>query len=531
MAKKLTNAEKEAILAYYAMCGNKSETARQFGVTEGAVRWLIEKNPDFAILYEQKAAEQSKSVIQHLAEQGDKVNSIISKILNHLDDDKKLDAAAASQLATTMGILVDKYVKLDEIKTPDEKPFELPARILGCAYVDINRQIQPNKAYVFEGGRGSLKSSYISCKIIELLKTHPAMHACVTRQVGNTLKDSVYAQMKWAINTLGLESEFEFKTSPLEIRLKKTKQTIYFRGLDDEMKLKGIKPEFGYIGILWKEEKDQMKGAAQERSVNQSVLRGGSEFYDFSSYNPPKSKSNWVHRVKLDPDPNRIYHFSTYKQVPEEWLGQKFLDDAEHLRVINPDAYNHEYLGVANGEGGNVFEYMEIRDITDEEVARFDKIYQGIDWGWYPDKYAFIRTYYDSDKEKIYFLDELYVNKWSNEQTAEWIKKKKYTDFIITCDSNENKSVQDYRDMGIAARSAVKGAGSVEYGFKFLQRRTLVIDPARTPNAYKEFTSYEYDRDKEGNIISGYPDGQEDHLIAALRYAYEPMFNRRGHSA
>ena len=109
----------------------------------------------------------------------------------------------------------------------------------------------------------------------------------LTKDVGNTIKDSVYAQMKWAISTLGLEQEFQFKKSPFEIIYKPTGQKIYFRGADDPLKIKSIKPEFGYIGILWKEEKDQMKGDAQERSVNQSVLRGGDESYDFSSYNPP----------------------------------------------------------------------------------------------------------------------------------------------------------------------------------------------------------------------------------------------------
>jgi phage terminase large subunit len=101
---------------------------------------------------------------------------------------------------------------------------------------------------------------------------------------------------------------------------------------------------------------------------------------------------------------------------------------------------------------------------------------------------------------------------------------------LITCDSNEVKSVNDYRDRGLPARAAVKGPGSVEYGFKWLQRRKLVIDPRRTPNAYQEIVNYEYERDKDGNVISGYPDGN-DHAISALRYAFEPFFNKRGSSA
>lgn len=425
---------------------------------------------------------------------------------------------------------VDKWEQLVSVSKSDESKYELPARVLGKAFVDINRQIKPNIEYVFEGGRGGLKSSFVAFKIVELIKNNPQMHACITRQVAGTLKDSVYANMKWAINELGLMEEFECKVSPLEIKYIKTGQTIYFRGLDDETKLKSIKPEFGYIGILWKEEKDQMKGDAQERSVNQSVLRGGDESYDFSSYNPPKSKSNWVNRIKLIPNPKRVIHHSSYLEAPAEWLGQKFIDDAAHLKEINPEAYEHEYLGVPNGDGGNVFEYLEIRDITDEEISHMDRIFAGVDYGWYPDAFCYLRTYYDSAREKIYLIDELYVNKWSNSKTADWIKKKGYDDYTMICDSAEPKSVNDFRDAGLPARGAIKGPGSIEYGFKFLQTKTLVIDPKRTPNAYKEITGYEYDRDKEGNVISGYPDGN-DHAISALRYAYEPLFNRRGYSA
>lgn len=425
---------------------------------------------------------------------------------------------------------VDKWEQLVAVSKSDESKYELPARVLGKAFVDINRKIKPNIEYVFEGGRGGLKSSFVAFKIVELIKNNPQMHACITRQVAGTLKDSVYANMKWAINELGLMEEFECKVSPLEIKYIKTGQTIYFRGLDDETKLKSIKPEFGYIGILWKEEKDQMKGDTQERSVNQSVLRGGDESYDFSSYNPPKSKSNWVNRIKLVPNPKRVIHHSSYLEAPAEWLGQKFIDDAAHLKEINPEAYEHEYLGVPNGDGGNVFEYLEIRDITDEEISHMDRIFAGVDYGWYPDQFCYLRTYYDSAREKIYLIDELYVNKWSNSKTADWIKKKGYDDYTMICDSAEPKSVNDFRDAGLPARGAIKGPGSIEYGFKFLQTKTLVIDPKRTPNAYKEITEYEYDRDKEGNVISGYPDGN-DHAISALRYAYEPLFNRRGYSA
>lgn len=384
--------------------------------------------------------------------------------------------------------------------------------------------------YVFKGGRGSTKSTTVGMTIVELMKNNHDIHAVVCRKVGNTIKDSVYNKIKWAIGKQEFTEEFDSKLSPMEITLKSTGQKIYFRGADDPDKIKSINPEYGYIGILWFEELDQFAGPEEIRKIEQSAIRGGDLAWIFKSFNPPKTMNNWANKYVLEPKENRIVHSSTYLDVPPEWLGQPFIDEADHLKEVNPNAYEHEYMGIANGNGGNVFEYLEIRDITDEEISRMDRIFAGVDYGWYPDAFCYLRTYYDSAREKIYLIDELYVNKWSNSKTADWIKKKGYDDYTMICDSAEPKSVNDFRDAGLPARGAIKGPGSIEYGFKFLQTKTLVIDPKRTPNAYKEITEYEYDRDKEGNVISGYPDGN-DHAISALRYAYEPLFNRRGYSA
>lgn len=498
------------------------EYGRKGGIASGEARRAKKTRRELAL---QIANAQIKN---------DTIKQMVKVTTGLEDEDITGDAAVVNGLYTAalQGDVkaYDRWEQLTADQSSDQNNYELPARVIGESFVRINRQIKPNMTYVFEGGRGSTKSSFISLKIIELLKNNPNMHACIVRKVAGTLRDSVYAQMLWAINELGLNDEFDNTVSPLEITYKKTKQKIYFRGCDDPIKLKGIKTTFGYVGILWKEEKDQLAGEAEERNVNQSVLRGGDKSYDFSSYNPPKSKSNWVNKAKEVPNENRVIHHSTYETVDDEWLGQKFINDAEHLREINKEAYDHEYLGIPNGNGGNVFEYLEIRTITDEEIATFDRIMAGVDFGWYPDQYCYLRTYYDSARQKIYLIDELYVNKWSNAQTGQWIIDKSYDDYTFICDSAEPKSVNDYRDMGLPARGAVKGAGSVEYGFKFLQTKTIVIDPARTPNAYKEITQYEYERDKDGNVISGYPDG-EDHAISALRYAYEPLFNKRGYHA
>lgn len=413
----------------------------------------------------------------------------------------------------------------------DDRPFLLPAKLLARSFVDLNRQININDnfEYIIEGGRGSTKSSYISLKIIEMMKQDPGLSAVVIRKVKSNLRESVFEQLRWAINVLGLEDEWKANVSPMQLKNVKTDQRILFRGLDDPTKLKSIKPPAGQrIGILWVEEASELYGSEELRSVEQSTLRGGDAAV-FLSYNPPKTKNAWVNiyanEMLASKEAKALVHHSTYLDVPEEWLGKAFIEKAEHLKATQPQSYECEYLGIANGDGGSVFENLEIREITDEEVSHFDRIYQGLDFGWYPDPTAFVRVHYDRMRERVYIFDELVVNKWSNRQTADELKKRGYNDTHISCDSEDPKSIADLRAEGLPARKAIKGPGSVSYGMKWLAGRTIIIDPKRTPRVYKEFSGYEFERDKEGNIVDGYPD-KDNHTIDAVRYALEPVSNK-----
>ena len=400
---------------------------------------------------------------------------------------------------------------------------------IGSAFYDVAHDVfrHGHTHYDFSGGRGSLKSSTVSVLVPLLLINNPGTHALVLRKVANTIRDSVYAQYVWAIGELGMAAYWEAKVSPMELIYKPTGQKIMFRGADDPMKIKSIKVPFGYIAVTHFEEKDQFAGRAEIRTILQSTMRGGSKYWNFESYNPPISRDNWANKDSLEERTDRLCHKSTYLQAPPEWLGEQFLAEAEHLKATDERAYQHEYLGIPVGTGGNVFDNLELREITDEEIAQFDRIYQGVDWGWFPDPFAFIRLHYDRARETIYLMDEIYQNKLTNEASGNIIIQRGYKDAYITCDSAEPKSVADYRAMGLQAKAAVKGPGSVDYGMKWLQRRKIVIDRKRTPNAYNEFVNYEYDRNKDGDIISGYPD-ENNHLIDATRYAVERISRRMG---
>ena len=403
---------------------------------------------------------------------------------------------------------------------------------IGPAFYEVAHDVfkHGHTHYDESGGRGSLKSSYVSIIVPLLLVDNPNTHALVLRKVANTIRDSVYAQYIWAIGELGMAAHWEAKVSPMELIYKPTGQKIMFRGADDPMKIKSIKVPFGYIAVTHFEEKDQFAGRAEIRNILQSTMRGGSKFWNFESYNPPISRDNWANKDSLEDRPDRLCHKSTYLEAPPEWLGEQFLAEAEHLKSTDDRAYQHEYLGIPVGTGGNVFENLELREIMDAEVKSFDRIYQGTDWGWFPDPFAFIRLHYDRARETIYLIDEIYENKIANETSAQMILSRGYNDTYITCDSAEPKSVADFRAMRIKAQEAIKGPGSVEYGMKWLQRRKIVIDRRRTPNAYNEFVNYEYERNKDGDIISGYPDAN-NHLIDATRYALERVFRRMGVTA
>lgn len=176
------------------------------------------------------------------------------------------------------------------------KTYHMDLDIIPDNFHAVIRDIRNHKhlEYVFEGGRGSTKSSTVANTIAELMKNHHDVHAVVCRQVGNTIKDSVYAKIKWALGKQEIEEEFDSKLSPLEITLKATGQKIYFRGADDPDKIKSITPEFGYIGILWFEELDQFAGPEAVRKIEQSAIRGGDVAWIFKSFNPPKTANNWA---------------------------------------------------------------------------------------------------------------------------------------------------------------------------------------------------------------------------------------------
>ena len=417
-------------------------------------------------------------------------------------------------------------------------------KYIAPAYIPLHEDIaaQQHQYYNLPGGRGSGKSSFCALEIVNGIMQNQTgdSSAIVFRRTANTMRESVYSQIAWAIDALDVGELWRGSISPMCWTYKPTGAQILFRGLDDSTKLKSIKPRHGYFRYIWLEEFSELPGENFVRSVMQSVQRGGGAFTVFRSFNPPISSNNWANMFIHRPDNRAITLHTSYLDMPSEWLGEDFILEAERLKEINETAYRHEYLGEATGSGGEVFPNIEVREITDDEINELQYIYAGVDFGFSIDPAVFMRVAYDRKHDIIYLLDEIYKKHLSNNELAEMIKSKQY-DFtgqytrgafyevykekqMIICDSAEPKSINDLRAAGLKCMPCKKYPGSVIYGVKWLQNRHIVIDPRRTPSAYKEFTSYEYETTKDGEFLADVPD-RDNHTIDAVRYALDQLIN------
>lgn len=415
------------------------------------------------------------------------------------------------------------------------------------SYVPVMQDIlgHGHTHYVFAGGRGSTKSSMVGGVAIPLLIiNYPDVNVVCFRKVGNTIQNSIYAQVVWGIEKLGLTEWFHIpKTYSNPIIYLPTGQKIFFMGLDDPMKVKSIKVSRGYIGVTWFEELDQFAGEAELRSVLQSTMRGGQLFWDFRTFNPPISRNNWANEYAEQAEvntPNTLVFRNTYLDVPRDWLGDQFIEEAEDLKSKNERAYVHEYLGQAIGTGGDVFpnaEDMDMSVLVDTPSGKkplwqtFDHIYNGIDWGFARDPFRFVRLHFDPKHLDLYIFKEYNTLKTRNEVVFRELydeQKLVSREEPVIADSAEQKSIADFKAYGAFIRPTEKGAESVRYGIKWLQGLNhIYIDKRTCPLTYWEFVNYEYEQDRQGNFISAYPDAN-NHSIDCVRYALFKYWNRKG---
>lgn len=379
------------------------------------------------------------------------------------------------------------------------------------------------------GGRGSTKSSWASLELVYYLEHHPDQHALVMMRYKVQIRDSSYAQVVWAIHALGLEDDYDMPDSTFRIRKKSTGQMIFFKGCDNPNKVKGVKAPFGYVGFIWIEETDMFRGMAEIRKVLQSATRGGPAAVRVFTFNPPRSKSCWINaEIQRRQDAGLPVYASTYLEVPPEWLGDQFLQDAEELRRIDPQAYAHEYMGEPVGLGGDVFDRVVFREITDEEIEAFDNMRCGQDFGWWPDPWAFTISEWQPAKRTILTWYEDGGNKLQPAAQAKRIiealtwsddgKTETYHNAPVLSDDADPTAIAAQRDTGANARAARKG-NMREASYRFLQSCLWVIDPVRCPHLAKEVREMQYEQNADGEWMNSIPD-ENDHWVDATRYAF-----------
>ena len=406
------------------------------------------------------------------------------------------------------------------------------SEIINKNFYEFWKTINSNKYlfHVLKGGRASAKSTHIAIWLVLALMKYPVTCLCI-RKVGNTLAESVFEQLKEAIEILNVGHVWKTQKSPLQLVYIPRGNKFIFRGADDPAKIKSIKMSKFPIAFVWFEELAEFKTEDEVSTIVNSVLRAELpprlSYKVIYSYNPPKRKQSWVNK-KFETQflPSNTYvHHSTYLDNPH--ISKAFIEEAEEVKKKNEFKYRWEYLGEPIGSGVVPFNNLVFREITDSEINSFDNIRQGNDWGYATDPLAFVRLHYDKTRKRIYFIDEFYGVKKSNRELADWITRKKYQYDMTICDSAEPKSVDELKSYEVTAKGAKKGPGSVEYGEKWLDDLDeIIIDVKRTPNVAKEFENIDYQVDKDGNPKAKLED-KDNHSIDATRYALEDDMKSR----
>lgn len=403
-------------------------------------------------------------------------------------------------------------------------------------YIFDSAMTRKHSEFWLKGGRGSTKSSFVSICIIMLMLANKDANAVVIRRHSTTLRDSVYNQMLWAIEILGLEDWFRVTKIPMGMTFIPTGQMVIFRGMDDPLKLKGVKFTKGYAAITWFEEIDQVESWDKISSTLRSLRRGGDRFWTFYSYNPPRVAWSWVNEkaIEMQAKPTCLVDHSTYLDVLDgghlDWLGEQFVEDAEYEKERNPQHYQWEFLGEVTGTGGSVFENLKAVTLSDDDIAKFDNFRNGVDWGWFPDPWRFVRSEWQPGNSRLIIFDEASANKKTPQETSQIVMSKlTYADVDggkpyfhwnerVLCDDANPGDIHVYNDAGIKAYSAEKG-NMRHASYLFLAGlREIWIDPERCPLTWREFSLCEYAKDRDGNYIDDFPDGN-DHSIDAVRYA------------
>ncbi len=377
---------------------------------------------------------------------------------------------------------------------------------------------------VVKGGRGSKKSKTTALNFIYRIMQNKDINLLVVRKTYRTLKDSAYSELVFAIKTLSDERLWNFKTSPLEITYKKTGQKIFFRGLDDPMKINSISVNRGYLCFLWIEEAYEVTSEHDFNMLDESIRGKVSKnlYKQITLTLNPWSENHWIKKRFFDTESNDILAITT-SYLLNEFLDEQDLKVFESMKINNPKRYQVAGLGEWGISEGLIFENYKIEnfDLKDIiETKEYKEIY-GLDFGYTNDPTALFCAVVLLEEKEIYVFDELYEKKLSNKMIYEKIVQMGYENKKIVADSSEPKSIDNLRELGLNIKPARKGADSIINGITNILDYNIIISH-RCTNFINEISSYTWEVNNDGNKINK-PIDKNNHLIDAFRYAMEDI--------
>ena len=414
-----------------------------------------------------------------------------------------------------------------KLKTKDNQVIVHLPSIVGKHYGEFWRFKGRYKAV--KGSRASKKSSTQSLKVITEIIENPNINWLVVRKVERTLRDSCYAQLKWAIHRLKVDNFFKCSTSPLEITYKPTGQKILFRGLDDPLKVTSITVEVGSLCRLWIEEAYEIMSEDAFDRLDESIrgqLPKGMYHQVVLTFNP-WSDRHWLKKRFFD-EPSKNVLAMTTNYMCNEFLSEADLVLFEEMKK-NPRRYRTAGLGEWGIVEGLVYENWEERVFDVHEISIRPSVRSafGMDFGYVNDPSTLFCGLIDTVAREIYVFDEMYEKGMSNEDILSKVSEMGYSKERIKADSAEPKSIAYLRKAGLTRiRAAKKGPDSIRAGISIIQDYKIIIHP-RCVNFITEISNYTWDKDKFDNAINK-PIDDFNHLMDAMRYAMEEFDGRKG---
>lgn len=382
---------------------------------------------------------------------------------------------------------------------------------------------------VVKGSRASKKSKTAALWFITNMMKYPDTSTLVVRKVFRTLKDSCFTELKWAIYRLGVQDFWDIKESPLEMTYKPTGQKIYFRGLDDPLKVTSITVEKGYLCWAWIEEAYEISSEDDFNMLDESIRGAIPEetglFKQITLTLNPWNEHHWIKKRFFDakPDPDVLAMTTNYKC--NEWLDKADLKVFETMRIQNPRRYQVAGLGDWGIVDGLVYENWEEKLFSIDDVKKISGIKSvfGLDFGYTNDPSALFCGLIDTKSKTLWVFDEMYKPGMSNEAIEAEISRMGYKKEKITADSAEPKSIDRLRELGLKGiRKARKGKDSVNNGIDFLADYHIIIHP-RCVNFLTEIANYTWDTDTKTGKKLNIPVDDFNHLMDAMRYACEDI--------